>query len=208
MDPRRDGNCGFRMVSYFLYNDVEKWAMIRKEILCEMRNNHTLYVSILAEERFIRILDSYLHSKGRLYDAPYKYVVELASSSDLSTRSASRASSYDMDGFFTLRADPLGGRVPIGIYMDIASCSAVGRRLWESQERLETKVGLKTVLVSTPRICNLVWPMIWQSGCYRIERSYGVWLILTTRCQNLVPMTSLWDQDFVCGALLLHYMFF
>ncbi|KAI5656692.1 hypothetical protein M9H77_25485 [Catharanthus roseus] len=27
-----------------------------------------------------------------------------------------------------------------------------------------------------------------------IERSYGVWLLLTTRCRNLVPMTLFWGS--------------
>ncbi|KAI5663870.1 hypothetical protein M9H77_23193 [Catharanthus roseus] len=27
-----------------------------------------------------------------------------------------------------------------------------------------------------------------------IERSYGVWLVLTTRCRNLVPMDSFWGS--------------
>ncbi|KAI5669060.1 hypothetical protein M9H77_18913 [Catharanthus roseus] len=56
---------------------------------------------------------------------------------DLSTRSASRASSDDVDWFFTIRLDPLedgvvpGGRGPIDIYVEIASCSAVGWLPWE-----------------------------------------------------------------------------
>ncbi|KAI5682797.1 hypothetical protein M9H77_04025 [Catharanthus roseus] len=68
------------------------------------------------------------------------------------------------------------------VYMDTTSCSAVGfDHLVESQEGLETKVGPMTDLVGAPG----------ESSCLVIERSYGVWLVLTTRCQNWVPMTSL-----------------
>ncbi|KAI5650012.1 hypothetical protein M9H77_36017 [Catharanthus roseus] len=42
------------------------------------------------------------------------------------------------------------------------------------------------------------WPnrylLIWECGCFVIERSYGVWLVSTMRCQNLVPMASFWGS--------------
>ncbi|KAI5676849.1 hypothetical protein M9H77_07799 [Catharanthus roseus] len=64
---------------------------------------------------------------------------------------------------------------PIGLRTHCTTlCGGVGRLL-ESQERLETEVG----------------PRAYLSGCLEIERSYGVWLVLTMTCRNLVSMTLL-----------------
>ncbi|KAI5672538.1 hypothetical protein M9H77_12902 [Catharanthus roseus] len=41
-------------------------------------------------------------------------------------------------------------------------------------------------------LCGGVWPP--SGDCFVIERSYGVWLVLTTRCWNLVPMASFWGS--------------
>ncbi|KAI5650455.1 hypothetical protein M9H77_36460 [Catharanthus roseus] len=80
-------------------------------------------------------------------------------------------------------------------YVDTASFSTVGfDHLVVSQEGFEIEVGPRADLVGAP-----------GCGCLVIESSYGVWLVLTTRCQNLVPMTSFWDPDFLIGAQLWHY---
>ncbi|KAI5653213.1 hypothetical protein M9H77_30400 [Catharanthus roseus] len=57
----------------------------------------------------------------------------------------------------TLRVDPLeqGRSTMEGLAQSVAC-------LVESQEGLETKVSLRTDLVSALGICNLVWPMIWR----------------------------------------------
>ncbi|KAI5673372.1 hypothetical protein M9H77_13736 [Catharanthus roseus] len=92
------------------------------------------------------------------------------------------------------------------VYVDTASCSTVGfGHLVESQEGLEIKIGPMADLVGAPGVCSLFRPVIWECGCLVIERSYNVWLVLTTRCRNLIPMTSFWDLDLVRRARLWHY---
>ncbi|KAI5664834.1 hypothetical protein M9H77_24157 [Catharanthus roseus] len=71
-----------------------------------------------------------------------------------------RASFDDVDGFLTLRVDPLEeGRSTL--------------RAWPKPPVLTSDMGVRLFV---------------------IERSYGVWLVLTTRCQNLVPMDSFWGS--------------
>ncbi|KAI5675436.1 hypothetical protein M9H77_06386 [Catharanthus roseus] len=70
---------------------------------------------------------------------------------------------------FTLRVDPLergsvvAWRILTQSVFTLTSHHAlrwVGR-LVESEERLETKIGLRADLVGAPGICSLVWPVIW-----------------------------------------------
>ncbi|KAI5677338.1 hypothetical protein M9H77_08288 [Catharanthus roseus] len=81
-----------------------------------------------------------------------------------------RASSDDVDRFFTLRVDPLEER-------------HITLRAWPNQYLRGHRImfcGLTPVLTSDMGVRLLV-----------IKRSYGVWLVSTTRCRNLVPITSL-----------------
>ncbi|KAI5667500.1 hypothetical protein M9H77_17353 [Catharanthus roseus] len=72
------------------------------------------------------------------------------------------------------------------VYVDTTSCSVVGfDHLVESQEGLETEVGPRADLVGGLEDCSLFWPVTWECGCLVIERSYGSWLVLTTRCWKL-----------------------
>ncbi|KAI5681521.1 hypothetical protein M9H77_02749 [Catharanthus roseus] len=73
-----------------------------------------------------------------------------------------RASSDGMDDsdlgewIYLKRGVDCGG-VAQSVYVDTASYSALGFGcLVESQERLETEVGLKADLVGVPRVCSLV----------------------------------------------------
>ncbi|KAI5680570.1 hypothetical protein M9H77_01797 [Catharanthus roseus] len=77
-----------------------------------------------------------------------------------------RASSNDVDGFFTLRVDPLE-----------EGCSTL--RAWPNRYLREHHIMLYGG----------------TCGCFVIERSYGVWLVSTTRCRNLVPMASFWGSE-------------
>ncbi|KAI5652528.1 hypothetical protein M9H77_29715 [Catharanthus roseus] len=68
-------------------------------------------------------------------------------------------------------------------------------RLVKSHEWLKTEVGLRVDLIG-------------EYDGYGTEHSYGVWLVLTTGSQNLVPMTLLWVLNSIRGARLLHGMNF
>ncbi|KAI5675442.1 hypothetical protein M9H77_06392 [Catharanthus roseus] len=51
---------------------------------------------------------------------------------------------------------------PIGTYIDSHHALRWVACLVESQEGLETKVGLRADLVGAQGICSLVWPVIWR----------------------------------------------
>ncbi|KAI5654004.1 hypothetical protein M9H77_31191 [Catharanthus roseus] len=92
-----------------------------------------------------------------------------------------RASSDDVDRFFTLRVDlPEEGRSTWRVWLNrylrghrIMLCDR-SAALWRARRSLKPSDMGRVVVME-------------------IEHSYGVWLVLTTRCRNLVPMTSLWD---------------
>ncbi|KAI5683357.1 hypothetical protein M9H77_04585 [Catharanthus roseus] len=78
------------------------------------------------------------------------------------------ASSDDVDGFLTLRVDPFEeGHSTL--------------RAWPNRYLQGHRIMLGGGTIAYDMGVRL----------FVIERSYSVWLVLTTRCQNLVPMTSL-----------------
>ncbi|KAI5682697.1 hypothetical protein M9H77_03925 [Catharanthus roseus] len=81
-----------------------------------------------------------------------------------------RASSNDGDEFLTLRMDPL----------------KEGRSTWRAWPNRYLRGHRIMLCVGTPVLTSDIGVRL-----FVIERSYGVWLVLTTRCRNLVPMTSL-----------------
>ncbi|KAI5653728.1 hypothetical protein M9H77_30915 [Catharanthus roseus] len=70
-------------------------------------------------------------------------------------------------------------------------------RLVESQEGHKTEVGFRADLICASRFVAWLY-VAYTNNMYlesavimETERSYGVWLVLTTRYWNLFPMTAL-----------------
>ncbi|KAI5673919.1 hypothetical protein M9H77_14283 [Catharanthus roseus] len=74
--------------------------------------------------------------------------------------------------------------------------------LGESQEGLETKVGLRANLVGAPEICSLVWPVIW--GVRLLWNWAFIWSLASINYEMLELSSDdlVWDQDIVRGTLL------
>ncbi|KAI5670626.1 hypothetical protein M9H77_10990 [Catharanthus roseus] len=81
-----------------------------------------------------------------------------------------RASSDDVDKFFTLRVDPL----------------KEGHSTWKAWPNQYLRGHRIMLCGGTSILTNDMGVRL-----FVIKRSYGVWLVLTTRYRNLVPMTSL-----------------
>ncbi|KAI5657532.1 hypothetical protein M9H77_26325 [Catharanthus roseus] len=85
-----------------------------------------------------------------------------------------RASSDDVDGFFDFEVDLL----------------EEGRSTWRAWPNRYLR-GHCIMLYGGTAALGRARRGLKLRGFFEIEHSYGVWLILTTRCQNLIPMTSL-----------------
>ena len=50
-----DGNCGYRVIAQYQYNQQERWADVRQDLIDELNNNRQLYINEMGEARFNEI---------------------------------------------------------------------------------------------------------------------------------------------------------
>ncbi|KAI5647869.1 hypothetical protein M9H77_33874 [Catharanthus roseus] len=106
-----------------------------------------------------------------LYSSPMPISTPFSSSAgETSSRPASSSSAHPLvppvQGFVDSRILILPTADRLGIFINLHKHVLTGKWGKEkrilSQEGLETKIGLMENLVGAPRICSLVWPMIWR----------------------------------------------
>lgn len=60
-----DGNCGYRVMTKFMYGDEEKWLIVRQQLISEQELNMELYISVFGSvDRYNELYETFPWTKS------------------------------------------------------------------------------------------------------------------------------------------------